>query len=103
MKIVKETGDNSVAMSGGVYHVNGVPAAYTAMAEEVQKGREAKIAHLLAQVNMDVFYRNFGKMSTLIILHTDNYCTHINICLKCYLKTSLWHTVPTFTNKGLQE
>ena len=30
--------------------MNGVPAAYSTIAEDVQKGRDAKIAHLLAQV-----------------------------------------------------
>ena len=34
----------------GIYHMNGVPAAYSTIAEDVQKGRDAKIAHLLAQV-----------------------------------------------------
>ena len=33
-----------------LYRSNGVPPAYSDMAEEVQRGREAKIAHLLKQV-----------------------------------------------------
>ena len=34
----------------GIYHMNGIPAAYSTIAEDVQKGRDAKISHLLAQV-----------------------------------------------------
>ena len=34
----------------GIYHMNGVPSAYSTIAEDVQKGRDAKISHLLAQV-----------------------------------------------------
>jgi hypothetical protein len=34
----------------GIYHMNGVPTAYSTIAEDVQKGRDAKISHLLAQV-----------------------------------------------------
>ena len=30
--------------------MNGVPSAYSTIAEDVQKGRDAKISHLLAQV-----------------------------------------------------
>ena len=33
-----------------LYRSNGVPHAYSDMAEEVQRGRDAKIAHLLKQV-----------------------------------------------------
>ena len=33
-----------------LYKMNGVPQAYSDMAEDVQKGRDAKIAHLLKQV-----------------------------------------------------
>ena len=36
----------------GIYHMNGVPTAYSTIAEDVQKGRDAKISHLLAQVNI---------------------------------------------------
>ena len=34
----------------GIYHMNGVPSAYSTIAEDVQKGRDAKVSHLLAQV-----------------------------------------------------
>lgn len=33
----------------GIYHMNGVPTAYSTIAEDVQKGRDTKISHLLAQ------------------------------------------------------
>ena len=35
-----------------LYRSNGVPHAYSDMAEEVQRGRDAKIAHLLKQVHL---------------------------------------------------
>ena len=36
----------------GLYRMNGVPQAYSDTAEEVQRGRDAKIAHLLKQVSL---------------------------------------------------
>jgi len=41
--------NNSGGSSHNLYRMNGVPPAYSDMAEEVQRGREAKIAHLLKQ------------------------------------------------------
>lgn len=38
----------------GIYHMNGVPSAYSTIAEDVQKGRDAKISHLLAQKKMPI-------------------------------------------------
>merc|ERR1711963_12258 len=34
--------------------MNGIPAAYSTIAEDVQKGRDAKISHLLAQKKMPI-------------------------------------------------
>ena len=44
----------------GIYHMNGVPTAYSTIAEEVQKGRDAKISHLLAQVTKN-YCNNYYK------------------------------------------
>ena len=33
-----------------LYELEGIPKAYSLQAQEVQRGREAKIQHLLAQV-----------------------------------------------------
>ena len=51
--------NNSYTMSG-IYHMNGVPTAYSTIAEEVQKGRDAKISHLLAQVTKN-YCNNYYK------------------------------------------
>ena len=38
------------------YKLAGIPASYTTQAEEVQKGRDAKIQHLLAQVILNISF-----------------------------------------------
>ena len=43
---------NSSGRKMDLYRSNGVPHAYSDMAEEVQRGRDAKIAHLLKQVHL---------------------------------------------------
>jgi len=39
-----------VLKMSSIYHINGVPEAYSSIADDVQKGRDAKVAHLLSQV-----------------------------------------------------
>jgi len=38
-----------VLKMSSIYHINGVPEAYSSIADDVQKGRDAKVAHLLSQ------------------------------------------------------
>ena len=39
-----------------LYELEGIPKAYSLQAQEVQRGREAKIQHLLAQVCFSDFF-----------------------------------------------
>ena len=39
-----------------LYELEGIPKAYSLQAQEVQRGREAKIQHLLAQVCLSYFF-----------------------------------------------
>ena len=39
-----------------LYELEGIPKAYSLQAQEVQRGREAKIQHLLAQVCLSFFF-----------------------------------------------
>ena len=46
-----------------LYELEGIPKAYSLQAQEVQRGREAKIQHLLAQVCLSDF---FSRRETLL-------------------------------------
>ena len=43
-----------------LYELEGIPKAYSIQAQEIQKGRDAKVQHLLAQVSyiLDFHYRS---------------------------------------------
>ena len=56
-KIQKVTNQQS-EYKMSLYELEGIPKAYSLQAQEVQRGREAKIQHLLAQVCFsDFFFR----------------------------------------------
>ena len=57
-KIQKVTNQQS-EYKMSLYELEGIPKAYSLQAQEVQRGREAKIQHLLAQVCLsDFFFRS---------------------------------------------
>ena len=47
-----------------LYELEGIPKAYSIQAQEIQKGRDAKVQHLLAQVS---FVLNFHHHSVGIL------------------------------------
>ena len=51
-----------------LYELEGIPKAYSLQAQEVQRGREAKIQHLLAQVCFSDFFFSWRFISLGIIL-----------------------------------
>ena len=59
-----------------LYRSNGVPPAYSDMAEEVQRGREAKIAHLLKQVG-----NNRNDLLTLLPMHVGWWGDPFSCCI----------------------
>ena len=54
-KIQKVTNQQS-EYKMSLYELEGIPKAYSLQAQEVQRGREAKIQHLLAQVCLSDFF-----------------------------------------------
>ena len=54
-KIQKVTNQQS-EYKMSLYELEGIPKAYSLQAQEVQRGREAKIQHLLAQVCLSYFF-----------------------------------------------
>ena len=61
-KIQKVTNQQS-EYKMSLYELEGIPKAYSLQAQEVQRGREAKIQHLLAQVCLSDF---FSRRETLL-------------------------------------
>ena len=64
-KIQKVTNQQS-EYKMSLYELEGIPKAYSLQAQEVQRGREAKIQHLLAQVCLSFFF--FAEMTAFISL-----------------------------------
>ena len=61
-KKIKVTANQQSEYKMSLYELEGIPKAYSLQAQEVQRGREAKIQHLLAQVwfFFHIFYIIYG-------------------------------------------
>ena len=66
-KIQKVTNQQS-EYKMSLYELEGIPKAYSLQAQEVQRGREAKIQHLLAQVCLSDFFSQGSLLKAFIFL-----------------------------------